>query len=409
MAYEHYADLASMTPKLHDGLSRIRSADHCTVVFAEAELRRKKARARGDQVQEREQQRVRDDARALYIKGPNARDGQTRPIADLDLPTGLELHKAPPVVSKRWVHLEVHFTLSAPCYSKDDHPFHVLDNPVRKDRVFGVPFVAAASWKGLLRWACRMEAGLLEHLEKHGGRMRGWHEPDWIVHLFGNERGEGEEFSRSALQFFPTWFDRIGFEVINPHSRETKAGTQPIVYEVVPAGTQGRLRLLYTPAPGRDGPPGTMPKFIRAIENLLTVYGFSAKRTAGWGLAEIRQCTLSFLPKGRFEQWAGGHDVGEYRPPVEAVAKLLDEDGRPIPILLGEEGQVISRTQFRKLGAAKPCTKQELDALRTWHEAHGQEHQRRLKGRVGEEVARVVKREFSSLKQLCAVFERGAE
>ena len=57
--------------------------------------------------------------------------------------------------------IEVSFTLETPWYSKDDRPFHVLDNPVRKDRVFGVPFMSAASWKGLLRWAYGMKAGLV--------------------------------------------------------------------------------------------------------------------------------------------------------------------------------------------------------------------------------------------------------
>lgn len=52
-----------------------------------------------------------------------------------------------------WFAIDVSFRLTSPWYSKDDRPLHVLVNPVRKDRVFGVPFMSAASWKGLLRWA----------------------------------------------------------------------------------------------------------------------------------------------------------------------------------------------------------------------------------------------------------------
>jgi len=303
MTFEWYVDLTlTQLPKYVDGsLSRIRLADHCTAVFAQAEIARaeaevapnivkkggdKGARRKGPR-EERELQRKRDSARELYTKGRNDKKAQTEPIEGLRLPGALELDKVPPVVSERWAHLEVDFTLLAPWYSKDDRPFHVLDNPVRKDRVFGVPFMAAASWKGLLRWACRMEAGLLKHLEEHNGRLKDWEDPDWIVHLFGNERGETEEFSRGALQFFPTWFDRIGFEVINPHSREKKAGTQPIVYEVVPAGTQGTLTVLYAPSPGYAAALDTILPLVRSIENLLTIYGFSAKRTGGWGLAKI--------------------------------------------------------------------------------------------------------------------------
>ena len=322
MTYEHYVDLASVAlPKsLPGSLDRIRLADHCTVALAraeiarmEAEAARKQAKEAGDKAAERERrkevrdhQRERDGARERYAKGTNDKNTATTSIENLHLPESLELDRAPSFVSDQWWLLNIEFALLTPWYSKDDRPFHVLDNPVRKDRVFRVPFMAAASWKGLLRWACRMESGLLKHLERHDGRMKGWHEPDWIVHLFGNERGEGEEFSRGALQFSPTWFDRIGFEVLNPHSRENRAGTQPIVYEVVPTGTSGRLRLLHAPAPGRESPPEAMPKLVCAIEKLLTVYGFSAKRTAGWGLAEIQSWSVNGKNVDDIHSWARG-------------------------------------------------------------------------------------------------------
>jgi CRISPR-associated protein Cmr2 len=191
-----------------------------------------------------------------------------------------------------WLGLEVRFELLTPWYSKDDRVFHVMDNPVRKDRVFGVPYMAASSWKGLLRWACRMQAGLREHLRENDGKIEGWRDPDWILHLFGNEKGEEEDFHQGALVFYPTWFDKIGFEVINPHSRERRAGTQPIYYEVVPIGTNGTLSLLYAPWPGMkpEAKPGEIiPKLLEAIEKLLATYGISAKRTVGWGTAKITE------------------------------------------------------------------------------------------------------------------------
>jgi CRISPR-associated protein Cmr2 len=211
----------------------------------------------------------------------------------LQLPSKLKLDPdlgAPPL--RYWLAIEIKFNLLSSWYSKDDRVFHVLDNPVRKDRVFGVPYMSAASWKGLLRWACRMQAGLQEHLQRHGGKMDDWSDPDWILHLFGNEKGEKEDFLRGALAFYPSWFAKVGFEVINPHSRKTRAGTQPILYEVVPANTEGVLRLLYAPLPGDDGLGAArridaLQKLLDAAEQLLTVYGFSAKRTAGWGIAEV--------------------------------------------------------------------------------------------------------------------------
>mgnify|MGYP000252809650 CR=1 FL=1 len=188
-----------------------------------------------------------------------------------------------------WLGIKVGFELLTPWYSKDDRVFHVMDNPVRKDRVFGVPYMAASSWKGLLRWACRMQAGLQKHLRENDGKIEGWRDPDWILHLFGNEKGEEEDFHRGALVFYPTWFDKIGFEVINPHSRERRAGTQPIYYEVVPPGTKGKF---YIPWPGikPEAKPGeVIPKLLEAIEKLLATYGISAKRTVGWGTAKITE------------------------------------------------------------------------------------------------------------------------
>jgi CRISPR-associated protein Cmr2 len=223
----------------------------------------------------------------------------------LALPCGLQLDASPPaLLHDAWLGIEVEFELVTPWYSKDDRPFHVLDNPVRKDRVFGVPFMSTASWKGMLRWSCRMQAGLRAHLA-NSKRFEEWNDPDWILHLFGNEKGEEKEFHQGALVFSPTWFDKVGFEVINLHSRARRAGTQPIVYEVVPGrrpkqnspseyeqGGKGKLRLLYAPWPGMKPVAKAapfLPLLLEAIEQLLTRYGISAKRTVGWGTAKISQ------------------------------------------------------------------------------------------------------------------------
>jgi len=269
MTFDLYADLVSLqacptSGPLPSGLAS-GFVDGCTA-FA----------SRGDD--------GKNDARVGYMKRASA--------AELQLPSDLLLAE-PGVPSHRgWLAIEITFKLCTPWYSKDDRPFHVLYNPVRKDRVFGVPFMAAASWKGLLRWACRMQAGLCQHLEAHENKLRDWSDPPWIVHLFGNEKTEENDFQRGALAFYPTWFSKLGFEVINPHSRKRRAGRQPIYYEVVPARTSGVLRLLYAPLPGAGEddnvrPAEALEKLTEAIDALLTQYGTSAKRTAGWGLAKI--------------------------------------------------------------------------------------------------------------------------
>jgi len=236
---------------------------------------------------------VRGDEQRIEIRNRYIEEASSK---TLSLPAGLSSLRGPDFNSTcrtwppSWLAIEVQFELLTPWYSKDDRVFHVMDNPVRKDRVFGVPFMAASSWKGLLRWACRMQAGLREYLRKSDGKLEGWRDPDWILHLFGNEKGEEKNFHQGAMVFYPTWFDKIGFEVINPHSRARRAGTQPVYYEVVPPGAKGTLYLLYAPWAGMKpsaDPKRFLPRLTEAIENLLTRYGISAKRTVGWGTANI--------------------------------------------------------------------------------------------------------------------------
>ena len=279
MIFDLYAELASLpacptTSALPGGLAS-GFVDGCTTWFAKGQM----------DPDPRAGNQKKTEARGCY-----QRRGAAGP---LQLPSDLNLDPdfGDPLLTD-WLSIEIRFKLLSPWYSKDDRPFHVLDNSVRKDRVFGVPYMSAASWKGLLRWACRMQVGLQEHLQRHGGKLDDWSDPDWIIHLFGNEKGKKEDFLRGALAFYPTWFSQVGFEVINPHSRKTRAGTQPILYEVVPADTEGILRLLYAPLPGaaeRDGvrPTEAIPNLLDAAKQLLTIYGVSAKRTAGWGIAEL--------------------------------------------------------------------------------------------------------------------------
>lgn len=237
-----------------------------------------------------------------------------------------------PTLLRDWLEISVTFQLQTPWFSKDDVPFHVLDNPVHRDRVFGAPFMAASSWKGLLRWAARMKSdpGLLTHLEQNENNLSDWKDSKEVVHLFGNqrhfhnerdsgnERAEAERFQRGALAFRPTWFDKVGFEVINPHDRATKAGTQPILWEVVPPRATGTLNVLYAPVPGASEPGVDRQKAILllfdAVESLIIEYGFSAKRTSGWGVATIIKARL---------RWREGSRDGKLSDLRDQVTKLL--------------------------------------------------------------------------------------
>lgn len=227
--------------------------------------------------------------------------------------------------------LQFTFTLAKPWMSKDDDPFYVTEsvNPVRKDKVFKVPMMSAAAWKGLLRWTVmhirlvRQKDGLTPQ-DFAAERFR-------QALLFGDEKGEeaGEtkdfaqfldslkpearaEYERllrekygvkpddplphhsGRLTFYPTFFNLIDVEVINPHSRRTKAGTYPIYLECVPAGARGTFSLLYVPfdligqeeSEIRRQAAEDLQLVAEGLQAMFLTYGFSAKRTSGYGVAE---------------------------------------------------------------------------------------------------------------------------
>ncbi len=95
--------------------------------------------------------------------------------------------------------------------------------------------------------------------------------------------------------FYPTYFDRLNLEVINPHNRNTKAGTLPIYFEVVPEGTEGIFQFIYIPHDGITLPLKELYKqmqddykFIKTlIKDVLEEQGIGSKSKYGWGKASI--------------------------------------------------------------------------------------------------------------------------
>jgi len=244
--------------------------------------------------------------------------------------------------------LQFTFTLAKPWISKDDDPFYVAEsvNPVRKDKVFKVPMMSAASWKGLLRWTA-MHTRLV--LKKDALSPEEFAQERFVqILLFGDEKGEEpgqtkdfaayldalkpearQEYERllrayyelkpddplphhsGRLMFYPTFFDLIDVEVINPHSRKTRAGTHPIYLECVPQGAKGTFTLLYVPfdlvGQNQESIVDEAGKHLRylvpMIKHLFLTYGFSAKRTSGYGVAEDK------IIKGEIKTRAGSHDL----------------------------------------------------------------------------------------------------
>jgi CRISPR-associated protein Cmr2 len=173
------------------------------------------------------------------------------------------------------------FMLAQSYISRDEQDFYIIDNPVRKDKIFGLPYVASTSWKGSLR-AALWQVG---HKE----------DDNTIRRLFGNEKSaeEPEDFRAGCLYFYPTFFTMKGMEIINPQDRESRAGSLPIPFESVPEGTRGVFTLLYVPFDliGKDEQETrkqvAMDLQLVAIglQAMLRTYGFGAKTSSGFGLA----------------------------------------------------------------------------------------------------------------------------
>jgi len=223
--------------------------------------------------------------------------------------------------------LRVPFRLRKPYLSKDDTTFHLLDNPVRKEKIFQAPMVAATGWKGALRAA--MVRQLVEwwsslsdgERQQRAVRKAFVKRRAQLARLFGNEKGVqtddasveafpdtcgGEDQARlyrrvirrycsssgffaGRLHFFATFFDKIGLEVINPHNRQSGVGERgPILMECVPQGTTGTLLLLYVPfgSVDRQQAAEDLEGVAHGLHAMLTTCGFGAKTSSGFGVVE---------------------------------------------------------------------------------------------------------------------------
>ncbi len=207
--------------------------------------------------------------------------------------------------------LKLQFRLLRPFLSKDDNPFHLHENPIRRDKLYGHPYLAATTWKGALRWAFYQTAK-----KENGGKVSAG-DRLLAVLLFGDESraiedwlGKDAAFNallakqglkgkshRGRLSFYPTFFNKVSVEVINPHERDKKKGKHPIYFDAVPAGETGIFRVLYTPFDLMGQPQGVVAEkaledaflVIPTVSKLINYYGVSAKRSSGYG-AMIRTC-----------------------------------------------------------------------------------------------------------------------
>ncbi|MFO3797872.1 MAG: hypothetical protein ACK8QZ_11430, partial [Anaerolineales bacterium] len=279
-----------------------------------------------------------------------------------------------------------------------------------KDKVFKVPLMSAAAWKGLLRWTV-MHIGLVRRkdaLTPEGFAQERFRQ----TLLFGDEKGEepGEtkdfaafldalkpearaEYERllrerfkvepdkplphhsGRLTFYPTFFNLIDVEVINPHSRKTKAGTHPIYLECVPSEAQGTFSLLYVPFDliGQDEEAirrqaaADLCLVAEGLRAMFLTYGFSAKRTSGYGVAKER--VENGVLTVRIQGLAAPLSETPPAPPPD-LPRYLEAPGRLRPEYLNPDGTFRERSEA-ELKAMKKADRQLYEKAKAWWEREG--------------------------------------
>jgi CRISPR-associated protein Cmr2 len=246
----------------------------------------------------------------------------------------------------------VKFKLKQPYFSRDDDEFYLIQNPILKEKVFKVPMIRGSGWKGAIAHAGReiikenYENGkdiwenVFSYLRIFGTGNEEFRELIGVLNknnkdydklknslakyvlfnlrvpikldddieeiikkcfnlnfknIFDDKNGYYEAKKGRAI-FYPTYFDRLSLEVINPHSRKTRAGTNPIHYEVVPKGTEGILQIVYIPFDGILKKNEELKKEVeqdleflcKCIEKVADL-GVGAKTKLGWGTFEIKE------------------------------------------------------------------------------------------------------------------------
>lgn len=225
------------------------------------------------------------------------------------------------------------FTLAQPYISRDEQDFYIIDNPVRKDKIFRLPYVASTSWKGSLRAAFW---------------QMGYKGKDKRVRcLFGNEKDEGEKektgddvvaFQAGRLYFYPTFFTVKSLEIINPQDRKLRSGKLPIPFESVPQDAEGVFTLLYVPfdviGDEREGIRQQVAEDIKLVaqglKEMFRTSGFGAKTSSGFGLAngDLKEVRLEIRAAEISKDLGLPSDFDELVIKVETLAGELEHGAR---------------------------------------------------------------------------------
>ena len=284
--------------------------------------------------------------------------------------------------------IEFDFTLKKPYISKDDENFTIIENSIKRERILGCPYIPGSTWKGCLRSALWHE-GMKEDDEQ-------------ITRIFGNERQNNESFRQGRLHFFPSFFDRVDYEIINPHNRQTRTGTNPILIECIPANETSNFSLLYVPFDlvGKESVETKkqmledLKLVVEGLEAMFTVYGFGAKTSSGYGIASnnIKNGKVYTDMSVKIEQESKAMKL------PENFRKYLNENGTVKGELVDNAtGALLSNKKFQKLKTEHGFQSgDEFSKFKRWYEENGESYMKSLSVKHSQQNAG----EFSSFTEL---------
>jgi hypothetical protein len=218
--------------------------------------------------------------------------------------------------------LVLRFQLTSPLLTKDDDPFYLFDNPVRRDHLFGVPYLSAAAIKGLSADAYqRAFTGETPWAELGGNdptRTLAFRRNDpHALRLFGAADDGAEDSAgswRGRLHFAPAWFRHVQYLIMNPGDPTKGIGTVPIQFEAIAPmdekgkPSSGEIRLFYfnplgTPDSDESTVRADLARWIASVATWWPALGLGAKRLAGYGAIVPLSAEL------RAHGWADWKDV----------------------------------------------------------------------------------------------------
>ncbi len=240
--------------------------------------------------------------------------------------------------------------LSSPYFSRDDDDFYLIQNPCLKEKAFKVPMIRGSGWKGVIAKAAKdlinedfswfssyvrvFGTGSKEYRGLIDDLVRDKNITDNLIKYLLFELGKkltkediksikenpknylkglNDNFTKESIGktpflnihkgraiFYPTYFAKLSLEIINPHSRKTRAGTNPIHYELVPKDAEGILQIDYIPHDGILTAEGILKqevekdiKFLTECIEKTAENGVGAKTKLGWGKFDFTEKSIN--------------------------------------------------------------------------------------------------------------------